>query len=220
VTIQILTVLLNFLVYSTLSAQSVPKLQDTTNQFIIDRAIEIDAAGGVIYYKVDSLKPDQLFTTYYSNTGLGPNDAMLLLSTTKDSILEDVDSPEPNLYHDVYKQYYQDVLIEGSDYTIDHDGENVWSSSGFIVEGLDLSVTPAIDETTALGYATSYINCESYDWDSTENIPIGTLVILPVGEDEVYTASNYKLAWKFNIIGFEPTYNKTIYLCHRWFYIS
>ncbi len=206
----IIIVSLTIVLYT--KAQSIPKLQDPTNQFIIDRAIDIDTSGGVIYYKVDSLKPTQLFTTYFSSTGLGALDVMVKVNTTKDSILADEDSPEPNLYHDVYKQYYNGILVEGSDYTIHHDGENVWSSSGFIVEGLNLSVIPEINESTALNYATSHIGCESYDWDSTGNNPVGTLVLLPVGDEEVYNASNYKLVWKFTLVGFNPSYNKTIYI--------
>jgi Zn-dependent metalloprotease len=193
-------------------AQSIRKLQDPANQFIIDRAIDIDTAGGVIYFKVDSLKTNELFTTYYSFTGLGPLDSMPKVRIIRDSILADEDSPEPNLYHDVYLQYYNGILVEGSDFTINHDGENVWSSSGLIVEGLNLNTTPEINEVTALNYATAHISCESYDWDSSGNTPVGSLVLFPVENYDTSIANNYKLVWKFTIVGFNPYYNKNIYV--------
>lgn len=64
-----MTVLGVFFIIASVNAQSVPKLQDPENQFIIDHSIQIDPDGGVIYFNPDyPVAPGELFTTYLDNT--------------------------------------------------------------------------------------------------------------------------------------------------------
>ena len=183
------------------NAQTTPKLRDSTNQFIIDKAEEIDSQGGVIYYKYNYLKPGELFTKYIKYTGLGDFDSVVLVSKTKDSMLDDEDSPTPNMFHDKYQQYYKNIIVEGALYTEHHNGSCVWFTSGFLTEGLNLSVIPKISKSTALSYAISHVGAETYEWDSTGVEPKVDLVITSINENQKII---YKLAWKFNIHSINP----------------
>lgn len=203
--LSLLLVLASNQVYS----QTIPKLRDSSNQFIIDKALEIDKGGGIIYYKSGELHPGEIFTTYYNYTGLGNQDSIALVETTKDSLLSDSIVVATNLFHNKYQQYYKGIEVEGGNYFEHHDGNCVWYTSGFLVEGLQLNTNPQINETSALNYAVEHINCNSYSWDSTGNYPIGKLSIIPTNNT---TSLKYKLTWKFQVIGYNPLYYKTIYV--------
>ncbi|MBC7382786.1 MAG: M4 family metallopeptidase [Bacteroidia bacterium] len=204
--------LLTIICTSFIGINAQPKLQDSTNQFIIDKAITIDPAGGVIYFKVNALAPGQLFTTYKSSTGLSTSDSMHQISTQRDSILDDEDSPAPNLFHTLYQQYYKGIKVEGAQYIEHHDGEHVWLTSGFVAEDINLSIEPTINAASALNYAIAHIQASTYDWDSTGVYPTGELILALVGEDNVVRADNYKLVWKFTINALFPQYNSDIYV--------
>ncbi len=192
-------------------AQTVPKLKDPSNPLIIEHAFLIDSLGGLIYWNEGALTPGSFFTTHRSNTGLGDLDSMLEVITWKDSLLEDEDSPAPDLYHTLYQQYYNGLKVEGAEYTLHHDGEEIWISSGFIAEGLLLSVTPQISESVALSQAISHLGFETWIWDSIETeYPDGELLIIFVADSN--GNESFKLAWKFTIVALSELYNSTIYI--------
>ncbi|MCF8429919.1 MAG: M4 family metallopeptidase [Bacteroidia bacterium] len=187
------------------NAQTTPKLQDPTNQFIIDKSFKIDPAGGIIYFNANELQPGELFTTYFSSTGLSALDVMTLVKTTHDSMLADEDSPAPNLAHNIYKQFYNGVEVEDGNY-IEHFCESyVCFTSGAIVEGLDLSVSPEVTENDALMLAKSYSNISTLSRD-TLGFPILSKILI------INSSGTYKLAWKFTIIGDTDSYNSDIYV--------
>jgi len=116
---KLITIIFLFFIFilnfkNSILAQSVPKLQDSTNQFIVNKAFAIAPKSGIIYYKNNALFPGELFTDYINYTGLGEFDTMILTKSTHDSMLADVNSPAPNSFHDVYQQYYKNVKIEGA----------------------------------------------------------------------------------------------------------
>jgi len=194
-------------------AQNLPKLKDPDNPLIVDHAFMIDSDGGLIYWNEgdSALSVNSLFTTYRDYTGLGAVDEMVEVTTWKDSILDDEDSPAPNLFHTLYQQYYNGIKVEGAEYTLHHDGEEIWISSGFIAENLQLNVSPQISDSTALEIALQHVGAETWLWDSVETeYPTGELVIIPF-EDE---NSNhiFKLAWKFTIVALSESYNSTVYI--------
>ncbi|MEI7978520.1 MAG: M4 family metallopeptidase [Bacteroidota bacterium] len=200
--------LLTLLIFNIASAQTIPKLQDPTNQFIINKAIDIDANGGIIYYKKDSLLVGQLFTTYFISTGLGPFDSMALVNTTFDSILADEDSPAPNLAHNTYQQFYKGLEVHGSIYKEHSNGNCVLITSGFLIENLNINPTPEINEQNALALVKNHVNTDSTLWDSTFLNPTGKLVICY--DDQI--SHSYKLAWIFRIITLCPFSDKLVYI--------
>ncbi len=191
--------ILNF--KNSILAQSVPKLQDSTNQFIVNKAFAIAPKSGIIYYKNNALFPGELFTDYINYTGLGEFDTMILTKSTHDSMLADVNSPAPNSFHDVYQQYYKNVKIEGALYTEHYNSNCVWLTSGFLVENLSLNCNPIINDTIAFDSAVYYVNSETYVWDSTGVLPVGELVIISAESNQTV---NYKLTWKFKIHSLNP----------------
>jgi bacillolysin len=197
--------LLTFCAFEFTFAQTTPKLQDPTNQFIIDKSFEIDPAGGIIYYKNNFLHPGELFTTYFSSTGLGALDVMTLVKTTHDSMLADEDSPAPNLSHNIYKQFYHGVEVEDGNY-IEHYCESyVCFTSGAVVEGLNLNVSPIINESEALLLAKSYSNVSTLSRDTLGFPIIGKLIITKL-------ESSFLLSWKFTIVGDTDSYNSNVYV--------
>lgn len=200
------------LMHVQLHAQTTPKLQDPTNSFITNKALDIDAGGGVIYFKDHELLQGQLFTQYFSNTGLSIYDSMHLVKTIHDSILADENSPAPNLSHNLYQQYYKDIPVEGAFYSehYEEDG-NVLYTNGFVIENLNINTTPQIDMLTALNYAKAYINAETYQSDSTGEEPIGNLIIASTNQNNpVMSAEQYKLAWEFRIVSIAPYADRNI----------
>jgi Zn-dependent metalloprotease len=204
--------LLTLLTFNFASAQTIPKLQDPTNQFIINKAIDIDANGGIIYYKKDSLLVGQLFTTYFSSTGLGPFDSMALVNTTFDSILVDEDSPAPNLAHNTYQQYYKGLEVENASYMEHYCNNIVWLSSGVLTENLNMSVVPNYNETEALNLAKTYSNVSTTVRDSLGFTIIGKLLITKQTNSDTTLPDNNLLAWKFTIIADTNNYNSNVYV--------
>lgn len=194
-----------------LQAQTTPKLQDPSNTFITNKALDIDAGGGVIYFKDHELLQGQLFTQYFSSTGLSIYDSMHLVETTHDSILADESSPAPNLAHNLYQQYYKGVPVEGALYTEHYEAVdgNVLSTGGFVVENLNLGVTPVVSESQALLIAKNYKEITTlFEGVSYE----GQLVIIPKTDVSEITAADYVLAWKFTLIADSPNYNGNVYV--------
>lgn len=206
-----LLVLAHVLFQEKLQAQSIPKLQDPTNPFIINNAIDIDPGGGVIYFKENVLLQGQLFNQYYSSTGMGVFDSVPIIEVSHDSILADEDSPAPQLAHNKYQQYYKGVLVEGAIY-VEHfqpENGNVLATGGFLVENLNMSVVPSIGESEALNAAKTHINAETYSWDSDGVYPIGKLIIIPMNTEGIVS---YKLVWKFTINATYPYIMNEVYV--------
>lgn len=188
-----------------------PKLKDPENPLIVEHAFMLDSDGGLIYWNEGALSTNSLFTTHRNNTGLGDLDSMVEISTWRDSLLEDEDSPAPDIFHTLYQQFYNGVKVEGAEYTLHHDGEELWISSGFIAENLNLSVSPQINESTALNYALQHGGAETWLWDSLEtDYPIGELIITFIADSN--GNESFKLAWKFNVVALSELYNRTLYI--------
>ncbi|MES2727450.1 MAG: M4 family metallopeptidase [Bacteroidota bacterium] len=194
------------------NAQSVPKLQDPSNPFLVERALIVDGDGGLIYWNEGALHTNDLFTTHREHTGLSALDNMIEVVTWKDSITEDEDSPAPDIFHTLYQQYFNGVKVEGAEYTLHHDGEEVWISSGFIAENLDVNVEPLVPKEAAFNMALEHIGATTWSWDSLDGqYPDGELVIIPMQSPDGSTTV-FSLAWKFTIQAITPLYNQTIYI--------
>ncbi len=158
-----------------------------------------------------------MFTTYKEEAGLGNSDEMIAIKSWKDTLPDEgEESPAPNFFHTQYQQYYNGVPVEGAEYTEHYSSEEeecVFAVSGFLLEGLELSVDPSFDEATALELAIDHIGAETYEWDSTNEYPTGNLVIVYTGSDSTSNdPGDYKLAYKFTVVALSEIYNADIYI--------
>lgn len=203
-------------------AQPIPKLKDPNNPFFNNKVYSFsDIQYGVIYWCGEALATGKLFTEFKSSTGLGNDDSFIEVSTFKDSISVGDGSSAPDFYHTLYQQFYKGIPVEGNTYTEHHDGEYVFLTSGFAIEGLSLNVIPSLTESNALDYATTHIDsindvqASTWIWDSFPSaFPEGELVIIYSGggNDAEISPADYKLAYKFTIMAISPRYFQTIYV--------
>lgn len=214
--------LINVIFLQQAQAQSYSTLCDPGNITIQNIAYSVDSIG-LIWWKCDSLEQGELFTTYKSNTGLGTDDSMHMERSWLDNFT--------CLKHYFYQQYYKGIKVEVGEFRehVNEEGvkDVVVMSNGTIIENLNMSVTPTISESIALDSALALIDADTFYWedDSVEYylqfapLPNGATTYYPSGElvlcltgDKKRIASNYKLAWKFEIQGLVPKSASTVYV--------
>ena len=133
----------------------------------------------------------------------------------------------------IYCQYYKNIPIENSDYTEIFDEHGVYLTTGWIIEGLNLSSSPAISESQALDVILNNLNAEKYAWtDSTltdtcdldslynqsdticfetDYYPVGKLVYYNKFHDK--NPNNFVLVWRFNsVLATKPLSDKKWYI--------
>lgn len=126
--------------------------------------------------------------------------------------------------HTWYQQSYQNIPIEGAVFII-HQKAQQTKGNGKMIAELDLSVTPSLDEATALNFALENIKATKYAWDdktitnflkkSTSKAP---KTIYPKGQLVILSTAffpniaNNKLAYKFDIFALEPMGRYHVYI--------
>ena len=139
--ISITLLLCSFLIFS----------QTTLNQFLIDGIYDFTGQ--------ENITLDNIFTTYKADFGLSSNDEMVLN--------EDRDEKGAGTFYR-FSQYHKGYEVYGTMYNLHTDGSNVQMASGFVVDGLDLAITPIISEDLAITNAIAYFNAEKYAWQEIE----------------------------------------------------
>ncbi len=197
----------------------IPTLHNPSNQFINSK-VEENNSLGLLWWKCDSISPNQLFTLYKGYTGLTFNDSM--------AIIREWDDPQVCLNHILYQHYYKGIPVEGSEFRehFDPNVNKVLLSNGRYVENLQLPNIPLVSDVVALDSALSRINAEIYAWEDdsiehyllldsvpemTTHYPTGELVYALTGDREIVPA-NYKLAWKFRITAIEPHSSQYVFI--------
>jgi len=118
-----------------------------------------------------------------------------------------------------YKQFHNGIEVEHAEFREHVDKTNgdsvVALSQGDIVEGLNVSATPSILESTALDSALFHMDVDSFLWESDSaefylrEYPISYfdstyypkgLLIITINDTLEKEPSNYKLTWKFPIL--------------------
>jgi len=198
-------------------AQQVPTILSPANAFIQQRIDHSDPEGWLFFKNSSDLKAGELFSQNKTAAGLSPDDNMLLFETDKDA---------QGCTHNRYQQYYKNIKVEGGEFFEHLCDCYVYLMNGKIIEGLNFNAQSSFTAQQALGVALTHVGAIKYAWedpvweqelkDETENpnatyYPTGSIVLANLPGSSIET-SNYRLAWKFEIIAIDPSNQKVIYI--------
>lgn len=170
------------------------------------------------------------FTNFWADNkhyfGMGADDSFVVTRETND------DYPFMNednrMTHTRYNQTYQGVKVEFAEIFLHHKDNKVEFINGKLAEGLNLSVTPAITEPSALTAAINHLGTANlYSWQDPDyeaaykeekgdtnatTYPVGELVIAKQDYTSNYDAEQFVLAWKFTIQSLSPEISVEVYI--------
>ncbi len=187
---------------------------------MVSKILEYDSSG-LIYWKCDSINPDDVATIFKSSSGLGTYDTLILDESRQDSITFK--------YKNKFRQFHKGIAVEYGTYIEHVYNGSLLISHGQIVEGLGNRDTSAvISKATALSTALASLECDSFYWeydsleyylklDSIEGdttwYPKGELVF-GCKDDPYYTIDplHWKLCWKFEIASKIPEARYLVYV--------
>lgn len=205
------TSLLIFLI-STASFGQLKKLTDPANIFMVSKILEYDSSG-LIYWKCDSINPDDVATIFKSSSGLGTYDTLILTDSREDSIL--------HMVKNRFTQFHKGIVVEYGGYVEHVYNGSLLVSNGSIVEGLnDRDTSPSVSESAALATALAALESDSFYWEDdtieyylkldsidgdTTWYPKGELMFINI-DSPYYSTSpfQWKLAWRFYIRSLVP----------------
>lgn len=152
--------------------------------------------------------PNNFFAENKQAFGLKQDDNMILVKTETDDL---------GFTHYRYQHTYKEIKVEGCEYILHTQNNQVISANGKLACNLNFDVTPSISENTALSVALSSINATKYGWDVKRNdttywsnYPQGELILARIKNNKDFSENNYKLAYKFIIMGIEPFYSSHV----------
>ncbi len=137
-----------------------------------------------------------------------------------------VEKDELGFTHTRYKEYVNGFLVEGSMVITHSKDGKLKTVNGDYYQAMNSSYSASLSEATALQYALKKVNAQRYMWEneafekqeqpSTNNPnftfkPNGELVVVHK-RDADYTASNIRLAYKFNIYAEIPLYRADVFV--------
>lgn len=139
---------------------------------------------------------DGLLATTFNLT---PNDALIQISVTTDDV---------GYTHYKYQHYYKGIEVEGSMVTA-HVKNNVVSTfSGSFRSFNDLSIKPAISESSARANAMNKVGAKTYIWQQEQTTPpSGNLVLFSIPQ-----TTETRLAYKFDIYAVDPLYRAWVFV--------
>jgi len=119
--------------------------------------------------------------------------------------------------HHRYRQRYKDIEIIAAEFILHERNGKAWHANGHLVHGLDMGVTPALNEQAALQTALGHIGAETYMWENPENEAFlkrergdASATFFPKGELKLtsgkaeLTSENMKLVYRFDIYAEKP----------------
>jgi Zn-dependent metalloprotease len=134
------------------------------------------------------------------------------------------ETDEKGFTHDKHQQYFKGIKVEYGTYTTHTQKGLVAMISGDFKQVGNISVTPALDEKTALRYAMKQIGAKSYMWENAAEeqwlkesegnkeatfMPKGELVIC---ENFAKADGSFALAYKFDIYAKQPISRAYVYV--------
>ncbi|MEO8762456.1 MAG: M4 family metallopeptidase [Bacteroidia bacterium] len=137
-----------------------------------------------------------------------------------------VEKDELGFTHTRYKEYANGFPVEGSMVITHSKNGKIKTVNGDYYQTLNSSYSASLSEANALQYALKKVNAQKYMWENTafeqqerENTNNPNFTFKPKGELVVihkrgadYTASNIRLAYKFNIYAEVPLYRADVYV--------
>ncbi|MBC7776058.1 MAG: hypothetical protein H7246_11535 [Phycisphaerae bacterium] len=152
-----------------------------------------------------NVDPNSLFVDYKSAFGLRQQDEMHLVKSKTDKY---------GFTHRTYNQYYKGIRVSGKQFKVHTDEEQkAVSANGKIAREIDLQITPALSENSALQAILQSIDVSTGLWNNkaeeqrlkTETkdqnasyYPKGELVVFQIKSKQAQ-GDTFVLAWKFDI---------------------
>ncbi|MBA3899207.1 MAG: hypothetical protein H0X62_03205 [Bacteroidetes bacterium] len=175
--------------------------------------VDVVYANGFIRFRSEfETNPQTIFEDYKNAFELGPDDEMLLYKT-------DTNDLGWILYR--FKQVYKGVEVSGKGYTIHSINGKPKKASGSILKGLNLNITPALSENTALSMALNYIGAQEYMWVNNDNqikeitgnpnatyYPSGDFSIVHL--QDPLAPDSFTVAYSFTVASFLPHDNQLV----------
>ena len=135
-----------------------------------------------------------------------------------------VEKDELGFTHTRYQEYANGFPIDGTMIITHSKGGKIKTVNGEYLQNMNASYSASLSEVNALQYALKKVNAKKYMWENVEfekqkqatdpNFtfkPKGELVVVhKKGAD--YTASNIRLAYKFNIYAEQPLYRANVFV--------
>lgn len=124
-------------------------------------------------------------------------------------------------FHEVYKEYFKDIEVDGSKYALHYNDEgNIYRASGCFWTIENLNTIPKLNEKEALQYALKHIDAEKYAWDDKHSEKMlkeicgdKNATYFPKGKLLVHIKDNVAyLTYKFNINAVSPDIHYTIFV--------
>lgn len=172
---------------------------------------EPTSSPGWIRLKEDkNLQYQNFFTENKQAFGLGQNDEMILSRTNIDDL---------GFIHYRYQHTYKGLKVEGCEYILHTQNNQVISANGKIATDLNINVTPTITENAAIAVALNNINATKYAWEAKNpkgefitQFPIPELVIARIIDNKDFSPQNFRLAFKMDIFSISPYSRHFIYV--------
>jgi Zn-dependent metalloprotease len=135
-----------------------------------------------------------------------------------------VESDELGFTHTRYRQYANGFPVEGTQLITHNVNGRLRSVNGDYIQNMSSSFSASLSEASALQHALKKVHAKVYRWENKAEeaqrreadpnftyYPKGELVVVhKKGTD--YSASNIRLAYKFNIYAQEPLYRANVFV--------
>ncbi|RMG56992.1 MAG: T9SS C-terminal target domain-containing protein [Bacteroidetes bacterium] len=189
----------------------------TSNQTIRALCDWVSPYGWLKLKPESKIRPEAFFTNYARDMGLGPYDQMKL---------EDHWVDGSGTHHWRYQQYHRGLLVEGGEYSLHGQPDQLALAHGKIIEGLTTPTAIRLSEAEALRRALASLGERQYAWESPEwemalqadqndpaatHYPRGQLTMAFIGGSQL-SASQYRPAWAFRIRSLVPDALETVYI--------
>lgn len=137
-----------------------------------------------------------------------------------------IETDELGMTHERYKQYYNNLPVEGTGIVVHSKNKYITSLNGDYIQNMEVPVSPVLTEAQALQKALAKVNAKRYKWENKKDeqfmgeafhkpvfsfYPKGELVIIHKKQSD-YSAASYNLAFKFNIYAEEPLYRANVFV--------
>ncbi len=218
--------LLNLTGYLSFGQSYIPQYLQDPDDFITTKTTIFDSSGWFVINRDYNITTSEFVATKKSSLGLGADDNLVLVKATTDNF--SFTNDENRYTHHKYQQQYKGLDVQFAQFFFHEKDGYLRYLSCKVAEGLNINIQPTLNEAqalaatiTALGNSNQYIWLDSeYEQEyrlekgdsSATYYPVGKLMICYIGDGRDYSASNFKLAWKYTIQSLQPVFTYETYV--------